>query len=342
MAWIDPRKSFAYFTANYKIRPSTKGWYLFDCPLCGGTMTRAVHFKYAVTKCFKPCAYNGDIIGYVAYVEDSDYDDAKSMLWRIEPSLITAEDLIGAYEEDITKIGSLEVTLPDGFTPILDGKDSLAIRARRYLSKRGFDLEELNREGFGYCVKEHEEFNKNFFGYIIVPFKRAGKLIYYIGRSFIGHDEFRYKNPPTDYVGIGKSDVIFNEEAIHLYREVFTTEGWSDAKTIGKKGTATLGWSLSALQKRLYMTSQCKRLVFIPDAGRDKGSHLTFYQKATQLAVDFLDTGKEIFVVDLNGLGKGKDVNELGRDAVMEQYRNHTPKLTWSLAMEILTEKNAA
>jgi len=49
-------------------------------------------------------------------------------------------------------------------------------------------------------------------------------------------------------------------------------EGWSDAETIGKRGTATLGWNLSKNQMDKYYKSVANTLVFIPDAGTDKAT----------------------------------------------------------------------
>lgn len=340
MSYIDPRKAFNYFSSNYQLRQSTNGWYLFNCPFCEGQFTRGVQFSYGLTKCFK-CSFRGSIIDYVAEIEDKTYNEARELLWMIEPARIVLDSLADELNNE-PKLKNVKITLPDGFKSILDGTDAMAIRARRYLTKRGFDLEELDHDGFGYCTKSHEEFTKNFLGYIIIPFKRQGKLVYYIGRSFVGHDEMRYKNPPTDYVGIGKSDVIFNESALHLYKTVFISEGWSDAKTMGKNGTATLGWNMSNTQKGFYINSSVKRLVFLPDAGIETGTGLTFYQKATQVATEFMDLGKEVYVVNPNVPELailGKDANEIGRDAMMKQYKA-TPRLTWETAMKILTTKN--
>ncbi len=349
MMLFDPYRVYAYFKDNYVLgKKSPKGWYPFDCPFCGGVKKMAIQVEWGYTKCWS-CGAASNVCQFVEETENCDYHEAKRILWNIKPSSLDLDIL----SDIVVEHGVSEVTLPDGWQSILDGTGVLGDRARRYLEKRGYDLEILDFKGFGYCNKHDEHFGtdkadstKDFFGYIIVPFKRDGVLSYYLGRDYIGNF-LRYKNPPSDWVGVGKGDVIYNEEALHLYKTIYTVEGWSDAEMIGKRGTATLGWSLSKPQMDKYHKSAASNLVFIPDAGKDKATGQTYYQKAVQTATAFLETRKKIFVVDLNvpELDKyknkdgerAKDVCEIGWPVVRERARKHTEQLTWNIAMDIIT-----
>ena len=112
----------------------------------------------------------------------------------------------------------VDVEMPKGYTPILEGEGILGKRARSYLTERGFDLTVLDRAGIGYCnehglVDKENDIDEDFFGYIIVPFKRNGLLVYYIGRDYIGNF-LRYKNPAVEKFNVGKGDLLFNEDAL--------------------------------------------------------------------------------------------------------------------------------
>jgi hypothetical protein len=214
----------------------------------------------------------------------------------------------------------------------LEGDTILGERARKYLSGRGFDLDYLDAAGFGYCREKDKNKDDNYYGYIIIPFKRKGILRYFIGRDYIGN-YLRYKNPPQERYGIGKSELVFNEDALELRSTNFIAEGWADAMTMGRGGISTQGWSMSKEQKFACHSSSAERFVFLPDIG--------FYKQAVKLAREFMDK-REVYVVDFAAAGytiesKKKDVNDIGRAKVVELIKK-TPPLTEKLAMKILTD----
>lgn len=338
---LDPRKVYTYFTNNYVLgKASPKGWHDFTCPFCGKDHKAAVSFEWGYVKCWS-CGAACNIVEFVETTENVSYFEARKILNSTVPASLDLDIL----SDVVTERANTNITLPDGWQGLLDGRGSFGNRARKHLSDRGFNLELLDFKGFGYCNKRHDDPNKDFFGYIIVPFKKDGVLAYYLGRDFIGN-YLRYKNPPSDWVGVGKADVIYNEEALHLYKTIYTVEGWSDAEMSGKRGTATLGWNLSKVQLDKYYKSNADTLVFIPDAGKDKATGQTYYQKAVQTAMGFLESGKKIFVVDLNvpefdsiltkDGKRAKDICEIGWPLVKGQYKK-TKQLTWNLAMSIIT-----
>ncbi len=216
----------------------------------------------------------------------------------------------------------------------------MAKRARRYLTDRGFNLEQLDSQGVGYCDEHYkpkagdsasDEYRLDYYGRIILPFKRHGKLIYYIARTLI-NDELRYKNPAVTDCGVSKSELLFNEDALNIYDDCFLLEGVFDALTLGPNALSSQGWSLSKEQKAIIMRSACKHLIIVPDKD--------FYKQAIQTAMQFLDV-KTVSVVNMDNVlpdkPELKDVNGLGRDAVMEEIKN-TPILTYGKAMEIMMD----
>lgn len=331
MYFIDPKRAYTYFSSKFKLKKTTVGWWAFKCPFCGQlseSMKMAVHFHYGVAKCWV-CGYKENIVDFVADYEGCKITEAKRILREAEPSSVNIDLL-----DDIKVANISDVTLPYGYSPILEGDNILGERARKYLSGRGFSLKELDRLGIGYVYHDRQDLtpDEDFFGYIIIPFKQRGKLVYYIGRDFIGNF-LRYKNPQAGMFGIGKGDLLFNQDALEIFDECYFTEGWADALTLGRQGVSTQGWSFSSIQKEIILRSSCQRLIFVPDAGADNAGE-SFYEKAIKLGMEFLDY-KEVQVLDLNRLSGGKDANELGKEAVIG-LRKTTPMLNVEEATRIL------
>lgn len=331
---LDPKKSYTYFKNRFVMRRSTNGFFVFDCPFCiDGEDKRkhAVNFDWGICKCWV-CGFKGYITDFVQDYENVGYVEAKDMLWNSEASAVDLE-ILEYMPEGNRAVEGLE--LPTGFTSILDGDTVIGMRARKYLQGRGFDLELMDAQGYGYCREHDEDKKKDYFGYIIIPYKRRGQLYWFQGRDFMGNF-LRYKNPPNEQFGIGKGDILFNEDALELATVNYLTEGWADALTMGIEGVSTQGWSVSRDQKDKLMRSRARRLVFLPDVGMSERG-ITFYQQAVKLAMEFIDI-KECKVVDFEKSGLvGKDVNDYGKEAVLELVEK-TPVLTEGLAYDILID----
>lgn len=337
---MNPAKAYTYFATAFDLKKvSPKGWYPMNCPFCDhgrGKVKFAVHFAYNLGKCWE-CEYRERLVKVIMDVEGIDYRQAKTVIDEQDESYMEFDIIHTArsYKKS-------EVLMPAGYTGLLDGHGVLSDRVRHYLEvERGFDIVRLDMMGFGYCTEHpgeevlpHERFSRDYFGYLIIPFKRKGILQYYIGRDFIGQEP-KYKNPAVDLFGVGKEELFYNEDALDLYDEVFLLEGAFDSECVGPAAFASLGWSLSDTQKRKIFKSDLKRLVMLPDKG--------FYKTAIKTAMDFLDE-KEVVVVNMDNVRPGavgpngkelKDVNELGVNPVMEEY-SRTPVLTYSMAADIL------
>jgi DNA primase len=325
---MNAAKYFTYFNQSFELKRQTrKGWYPMDCPFCDfgrNKLKFAVHFIYDSGKCWE-CEYRGSLIQVVMDFLGIEYRQAKNLLNDQEESMMDIQ--IVEYRKTVQK---QSILLPKGYLGILEGEGILSERARNYLTGRRYNLDKLDSMGFGYCIEHDENYVDDYFGYIILPFKSQGLLKYYIGRDFMGNQDPKYKNPAEDKFGIGKSDLLFNEDAMSLYDEVFLLEGVFDSLDVGPAAMASMGWSLSDTQKLKILKSDAKRLVVIPDKG--------YYSQAVKTASDFLDH-KEVVVINMDNVlpeepDKG-DVNEIGVALVMEEYEK-TPILTQSLAMEVL------
>lgn len=322
---MNPKKAYNYFRSKFELHESTKGWYRFEFPLdvSHRDISAGVNFRLNAVKDHRT-GYKSGIIKFVARYEEIGYIEAKRLIETFDEVQVDLDYYIPS------KFKTSSVTLPNGFKSILEGDGVIANRARKYLLSRGFNLEILDSLGFGYVSESGDEFP--FYGYIIIPFKADGLLVYYIGRDFVGN-WIKYRNPEFEDVGIGKSDLIFNQDALYIYDEVFLTEGWADAMTIGDTGIASLGWSLSQSQKNIILKSPCKIINIIPDRGILK-NELSFYQKAKQIAMALMPHKKvRIINVDIENL-PGKDVNEYGAEIILDLVKK-TEFITYSNLLKI-------
>ena len=184
--------------------------------------------------------------------------------------------------------------LPEGFRILNLGQSQVAKSIRGYVKSRGFVISELSKHGIGYATKGA------YFGYLIIPFYYRGQLRYYNARNVIGQGP-RYNNPNKDITGVGKEFIIFNYDALEMYRSVYICEGALNALTIGDRGIATMGKAISGYQVNELLKSSCERFIILLDPDAKK--------YAINLALKLV-AYKKVKVVFLP---EGKDVNDLGR-----------------------------
>lgn len=220
-------------------------------------------------------------------------------------------------EEKVELKGKKEFFLPDGFKNISMGTSLLARSARNYLKKRGFNIEELARKGWGYCN------TGKYLGYIIIPFTEHRQLTYFNARLYMGAGP-KYNNPEVDITGLGKGFIIYNADALEIYRTVFICEGAINAETLGENGIATGGKAVSRYQVNRLIKSPVEKFIILidPDA-KDKSLDLAFK------LVPFKKV-KVVFLPD------NEDVNSLGKRRTLEYVR----KTTYQTYQELLTIKS--
>jgi len=270
--------------------------------------------------------------------EDVTYFRAKEIIQNTKPEQFSIDTINDIVVDK--KVQGIE--LPYSYKSLLYGDSSIAKRSRYYLSERGFNLEQLDQQGIGYCDEHYkaqadesskEAFRKDYYARLIIPFKRSGKLIYYIARSILPNEPLRYKNPSVDDVGIGKSELLFNEDALNIYDDVWLFEGVFDALTIGSHCVSSQGWALSKEQIAIIRRSGCKRLWFAPDKG--------FYKKAVETSLQFIESEKEIYVINFDNILPNspdlKDANELGKELCIKESER-TERMTYGEAISIIMD----
>jgi hypothetical protein len=300
---INRDKLYTYINKYHgNLQPSTNGWYTCDCFICGKKGKFAVNFTYLIAKCWTGC-FNGFIIDAIRMYHGINYFECLELIDSQPEQLMRIPSIINAAARNA------KIKLPNGYHPILEGSGSLAVRARDYLTNRGFDLNKMDRLGVGYVDIEDPNPLENYFGRIIVPLKRDGVLMYFLGRTFID-DYMRYKNPSKEICGVGKSELFFGEENLYLNKAVFLTEGWACAATMGN-AISMQGSVFSVIQRNNIIKSPVEQINITTDAN--------FYQNGLAMARVLLPH-KKVKVLNLDWFEQnkiGKDPNSVGKENIL-------------------------
>lgn len=274
------------------------GWMKLPvCPYCHRELKMGVNLSMYRTNCFRcnehpnPSQLVMDIEGFETYHELINFLNSGKF------------DELEFHEEKVELAEAKPLYLPEGFRILSFGKSQVARSIRGYVKSRGFSIQELSRHGIGYATKEP------YFGYLIIPFYYKGQLRYYNARNVIGTGP-RYNNPNKDITGVGKEFIIFNYDALEMYRSVFVCEGALNALTMGDRGIATMGKAISAYQVNELLKSSCERFIILLDPDAKK--------YAINLALKLV-AYKKVKVVFLP---EGKDVNDLGKKETFKLVYN--------------------
>lgn len=279
-----------YFS-QFRIRFSDSGYHRMINPFdTSRHYNMVVNFSQNFTYDWKT-GYSKSIAGFVADYSGMAYQDAVDFVGLLDiPTLSGVKPVFNPES-------SSDVAMP--LTTSLFENSVLGERARNYLIERKFDLNVLDDKGWTVGVEG------KWLGRIIIPFKIKGKLVYYIGRTFLGEDP-KYLNPISTDVGVGKSELLYNQDALYTDTKGYLVEGVMDAETVGDNCVASLGWKLSNHQISLISNSRWKELHIIPDRG--------FENQALATALFF--TGK--MDVYIHSLPAGsKDVNDCGFENII-------------------------
>lgn len=283
-----------YFNQKLGAYDYRHGWMKCTCPYCGREGKFGINLSLNRTNCFR-CGEHPSPIELVIYLENfSTFHEAYTFI----NNNTKFEGYI--FKEEKVKLKEKKnIYLPEGFKSILIGNSNLAKAARNYIKKRGFDLNKIAMSGWGYGTKG------KYFGYIIIPFHENGKLVYFNARLFMGAGP-RYNNPEISESGLGKSFIIYNKDALYMYKTIYICEGAINAETIGERGIASGGKAISRYQINEIIKSPVERVIilFDPDAK----------DRALDLALKLVNFKK----VKVIFLPEGKDVNDLGKKKTMK------------------------
>lgn len=263
------------------------------CPYCHRENKMGVNLSMWRTNCFR-CGEHPSPTQMIMDIENLDnYGELIKLLNNGEFTELEFRD------EKVELNEKKPIYLPEGFKNISLGTSQLAKSMRSYMSKRGFDVKVLSKFGIGYCNKGP------LFGYIIIPFFYGGELRYYNARQVMGNGP-RYNNPSKDLTGLGKEFLIFNYDALSMYRSVFICEGAINALTLGDRGIALMGKAFSRYQVNQIIKSSCEHVIILldPDAK----------EYAIKLALE-LSPFKKVKVVFLP---ENEDVNSIGKSETLK------------------------
>lgn len=291
-------KLYKYFKYRLDLKPSTKGFIRGNCPYCGSKFTFGVNIERLKVNCFKNCGVPKHPITLLMHLEEFEtrneaYDFLKvQQEYEFYDSIVKREKVLAKRE----------VELPESYTLINLGDSILSRIARNYLKGRGYNIDKLAMQGVGYCTSGQYE------GYIIFPFYEQGKLVFFQGRRFAGNGP-KMQNPAEEDFGIGKTQLIFNKDALFIYRRIFIMESITNTLTLGDRGIGLLGKKPSTSQISTIIKSPCEELIILldPDA----------LPEAIKLAM-ILCQYKKVKLIYWEG---NKDVNDLGKKNIMEKIK---------------------
>lgn len=299
-------KLAAYFRDKLDVKPHRTGWLRQGtCPSCGKEKKFGVNPLFDRTNCFS-CGYHPKPLDLLMHLEGfSTWMEAHTYLKSFEGT---------EYRDSpVDFIKEKEVSLPESYTLIILGDSTLANLARNYLKKRGYkNLTALAMKGVGYCT------TGDFAGRIIIPYYRAGRLIYYNARQFVKIGPGGpHKNPGMDLTGLGKSMVMYNSDALYIYDSCYLVESATNALTLGDRAFSTGGKILSNYQISDIIKSPCQRITIIldPDAQWEAlktGLDLARHKKVRMV---FLPKKKK------PGSEKYLDANDYGKKKTLEFVR---------------------
>ena len=284
-----------------------RGWLKGDCPSCGKHKF-GIHLGLNRTNCFS-CELNIKPLDLVMDLESFD---------QISQVNTLLNDISGIeYTEPILQPYNLKenTVLPDSYQNIKRGDSIFAKSARALIIRRGFDLDRLSKAGWGYCTKG------KYMGYLIMPFYVNNKLVYFNARKFMGGGP-KFNNPDIDDFGLGKSMIIYNVDALYMYRTVYLMESVTNSETIGENGIATGGKKISNYQINTILKSPVEKIII----GLDDDA----IEDAIRIAFKLIDFKK----VKIMLMPEGKDVNDIGKKkSQLIAYRSRY--LTHSKLMEL-------
>lgn len=286
-------KLFKYFEGRLRFKKSTKGWWRCDCMMCGGKYTFGINLEEYRVHCFK-CPYHSNPVGLLMYLEGfQTYHEARKFL--------DIQQEYDAYDRmvKVEKKEKVNISLPESYTILLQGNSLMGKAARHYMVKRGYNAIKLSLQGVGYCT------DGEYAGYIIFPYYRKGELVYFQGRRYMGYGP-KMHNPPEELYGVGKSSLIYNEDALFIYNKVYALESITNSLTLGDNTIGLSGKTISPVQFSKIIMSPCQKVIIIldPDA----------LKEAITMAMQMVHY-KQLKVIQLP---EEKDVNDIGKKATLE------------------------
>ena len=309
------RQMWGYFQSSFGMYEYRRGWAKGQCPWCGADDKFGVNLEENKAHCFK-CDHRAK-----PYKVIMDQEGMRNFgeLARFLKTYDTAE-----YRPiKVERVEEVPIVLPTGFKLLKYGDGRIGNMARNYMKGRGFNIKEISRKGIGYVGWPREDY----FGYIIFPYYKNRKIIYFQTRLYFGSGP-KFKNPRYEDYGVGKSQVLYGIHNLERYKEIHIVESVTNALTLGNQAVGTNGKSLSSWQKSQLIKSKAELFNIL----LDKDALKEAFDLASQLVIE-----KNVRVILFED---DKDVNDLGRKVTLKKIKespiltthNEVMKLKWSLS----------
>lgn len=289
-------KLYGYFVDKHGAYEYRRNWLRVPvCPFCSAEEKLGISVQDNRVHCFR-CGAHGSPINVIMDWENLSFRETLEYL----------KGYVGTeyVEPKVELIKERQVILPLGYMNIRRGDHWIGEMARKYwVNIRKLSLEYAGRTGIGYVQRKEEDL----FGYLIFPYYANGKVIYYQTRRYFGNGP-KFNNPKYEDFGIGKNQILYNEDALKIQKELNLVESVINAQTMGKASVALSGKTASPTQ----LTKLLKSRTEIFNIGLDNDAW-TYAKKLAHALIPY----KSIRLLwfenpeeDINDLGK-KHVNNL-------------------------------
>ena len=184
----------------------------------------------------------------------------------------------------------INVKLPNEFKQVTNNATGITGKqAWSYLRNRGLTMDDVYKYNLGYC-----EYG-NYKNMVIIPsYDENGHLNFFTGRSFEKDPYRKYRNPEAS------RDIVPFELFINWKLPLVLCEGPFDAIAIKRNAIPLLGNNIQSKLMKKIVTSTIEKIYIALDTDAMK--------KALKFAEDFINEGKEVYFMDL----EGKDPSEMG------------------------------
>jgi DNA primase len=222
------------------------------------------------------------------------------------------KSLVNSYDyEDTTGVSNEKLELPKEYQKIIGNKDIIAKHAFSYLRARGITEDDIIKYNIGYC--EYGTYAKM----VIIPsYDEYGNLNYFTGRSFEKEPYVKYRNPSWS------RDIVPFELFINWDLPIILCEGPFDAIAIKRNAIPLLGKNIQRSLMKKIVSSNVEKIYLALDTDA--------LNRALEFAETFLDSGKRVYLVEL----QDKDPSEMGFENFTKLVQN-----AQSLNYENLFEK---
>lgn len=248
----------AYIEANFDVKTSGEFIY-FRCVFCDKPWKLWVNVGKNPPDgwCFR-CHTWTDAVKLVMAHRGMERFAALEFMKKGEYAESLATALQRAEPRRVIKVASQ--ILPESYEPIgTDPSDLNERMAVKYLKGRGLTDLQIQEHAIGYAS------TGKYYGCIIVPVKKGGKVAYFVARAYLRSD-VRYLNPSKAEIGTGKSEVVFNYDRASRFDEAFVCEGVFDALAMGERGMAIFGSDVSDEQMSMLLKFKKLGVCLDPDA----------------------------------------------------------------------------